>query len=501
MCNRLTEKQTRRLSDSMAGVSADTGSGIKPENTATVPQGANRAAANQPSAKTPKGHLAELGKVIPYKTSTFQYDNQGNLLREERKAEGNKQESIYSYDGFNRQKKIVNFENKVQVNHYDGEGLRHEMEENGKLVKFLYADREAVAEEKEDGNIIRFIRGYDLVASDSENARTYYHYASDEQGSITHVLGDDENGECSLKNYYEYGAFGDFREQYEEAENRFGYNGEIFDPIGGQYYLRARYYNPVIGRFTQEDTCYGAGLNLYAYCRNLPVGYTDPSGHSAHSICENKYNKLKEKEANGTLTDAERKELKRYERAKNDPLYQLERETGQNSGQLYNKLKQEGYTRNKDGTWSDKNGKPVSLNDLRTKVKPKSGSSSVNLPEYDGKTTHGILVLDDGTQVKFTSGNGDPRYTNYANNGHVEQKASIYMNNNGISNATLYHNNTNGTCGWCNNMTATFLPEGATLTVIPPTNAVPNNSRAVAIPKTYVGNNKKPKTSKKYKGD
>ena len=74
----------------MAGVSENTGSGIKPENTATVPQGANRAAANQPSAKTPKGHLAELGKVIPYKTSTFQYDNQGNLLREERKAEGNK---------------------------------------------------------------------------------------------------------------------------------------------------------------------------------------------------------------------------------------------------------------------------------------------------------------------------------------------------------------------------------------------------------------------------
>ena len=168
------------------------------------------------------------------------------------------------------------------------------MEENGKLVKFLYADREAVAEEKEDGNIIRFIRGYDLVASDSESARTYYHYASDEQGSITHVLGDDENGEYSLKNYYEYGAFGDFREQYEEAENRFGYNGEIFDPIGGQYYLRARYYNPVIGRFTQEDTYYGDGLNLYAYCRNLPVGYEDPSGHYPCKEKQDLYKKYRE---------------------------------------------------------------------------------------------------------------------------------------------------------------------------------------------------------------
>ena len=199
------------------------------------------------------------------------------------------------------------------------------MEENGNLVKFLYADREVVAEEKEDGNVIRFIRGYDLVASDSESARTYYHYACDEQGSITHILGEDETGEYSLKNYYEYGAFGDFKVKEEEVENRFGYNGEIFDPIGGQYYLRARYYNPVIGRFTQEDTYYGDGLNLYAYCRNLPIGYEDPSGHW-RTICEQKYNRLK-REHEGVDVDSldpkarkqyekEEAQMRRYEKAK-----------------------------------------------------------------------------------------------------------------------------------------------------------------------------------------
>ena len=46
-----------------------------------------------------------------------------------------------------------------------------------------------------------------------------------------------------------------------------------------QYYLRARFYNPVIARFTQEDTYRGDGLNLYAYCANNPVFYVDPSGH------------------------------------------------------------------------------------------------------------------------------------------------------------------------------------------------------------------------------
>lgn len=80
-----------------------------------------------------------------------------------------------------------------QKNHYDAEGLRAEMEENGQLVKFLYnEDREAVAEEESDGNVIRYIRGLGLISSDSEKAKTYYHYVSDEQGSITHVINGEE---------------------------------------------------------------------------------------------------------------------------------------------------------------------------------------------------------------------------------------------------------------------------------------------------------------------
>ncbi len=49
--------------------------------------------------------------------------------------------------------------------------------------------------------------------------------------------------------------------------------------------IRARYYNPVIGRFTQEDVYRGYGLNLYAYCNNNPVEYCDPSGY-AKKICK-----------------------------------------------------------------------------------------------------------------------------------------------------------------------------------------------------------------------
>ena len=229
-------------------------------------------------------------------TVTYSYDRQGNMLSDGRNR--------YAYDDFGRLVLAVTAEGDIQKNCYDAEGLRAEMEENGRLVQFLYNEnREVVAEKDYSGNIIRYIRGLGLISSDSENAKTYYHYVCDGQGSVSHIIrGEDKESGVSeqdreqdrILNHYEYDAFGNTISCKEQVENRFRYQGEQYDPITRQYYLRARYYNPVIGRFTQEDTYYGDGLNLYEYCRNNTITYKDPTGHNICPTQRDLYHKYKE---------------------------------------------------------------------------------------------------------------------------------------------------------------------------------------------------------------
>ncbi len=84
---------------------------------------------------------------------------------------------------------------------------------------------------------------------------------------------------------FEYAAYG--RESFALNPNLSwdpAFTGQQCDIETGLYYYRARYYNPILGRFIQPDTIVQDPLdpqswNRYAYVRNNPLKYTDPTGH------------------------------------------------------------------------------------------------------------------------------------------------------------------------------------------------------------------------------
>ncbi len=62
----------------------------------------------------------------------------------------------------------------------------------------------------------------------------------------------------------------------------FRYCGEYFDVESGCYYLRARYYDPSVGRFTQEDTHWNTSNMIYGDEPQQIGEYEDPLGTSRY---------------------------------------------------------------------------------------------------------------------------------------------------------------------------------------------------------------------------
>ena len=59
--------------------------------------------------------------------------------------------------------------------------------------------------------------------------------------------------------------------------------GHMTDAETGLVYMRARYYDPNIGRFESEDPGRSGG-NWFTYCSNNPINQVDPSGKAGNDI-------------------------------------------------------------------------------------------------------------------------------------------------------------------------------------------------------------------------
>ena len=172
----------------------------------------------------------------------------------------------FSYNSRHQQTRVETETGNVQENRYDAEGLRFELLENGRRTSFVYHNGELLQEEGREEQGTSYHLGAGMEAFRRGQELSYYH--RDEQLSTAFVT----DGQGEIRNSYQYDAFGIPLETTEQLNNRIRYTGQQYDELTEQYYLRARYYNPVAGRFMQEDVYQGDGLNLYAYCGNNPVG-------------------------------------------------------------------------------------------------------------------------------------------------------------------------------------------------------------------------------------
>ena len=120
-----------------------------------------------------------------------------------------------------------------------------------------------------------------------ERGGATYTYHRDALGSITEIT--DETG--ALVERYEYDVYGaaqlfdktDTRLFDSAIGNPIRFTGRWYDAESGNYDYRARIYSPRFGRFLQTDPLgYVDGLNPYAYARNNPVRFTDPTGHQSN---------------------------------------------------------------------------------------------------------------------------------------------------------------------------------------------------------------------------
>jgi RHS repeat-associated protein len=213
--------------------------------------------------------------------TTYTYDNNGNTLTHISLVE----QVYYQWNSENRLIGVTttkNGETKETQYRYDPKGARVASIVDGIETRYLvdanlpYA--EVLEEYATDGELLtRYVHGLDLISQERGESQSFY--LADGLGNIRFLT--DLSGQVT--DSYTYDAYGNLLGTTGTTENSYRYTGEQFDTNLGEYYLRARYYNPGIGRFTARDPFEGwltdpLSLAKYPYVHGNPVNLTDPSG-------------------------------------------------------------------------------------------------------------------------------------------------------------------------------------------------------------------------------
>jgi len=238
-------------------------------------------------------HATPTGGI--HQTEIYTYDDVGN-----RQTSGNQQfpqtnaTTVYTYDHEHRLTGVTitqGSNQKILTFAYDPFGRRIKktivQDQIGtdctppntcpRTTNYVYDGQNIILEYDQNNNITAsYTHGpnIDEPLAVTKGTSTYYYHA-DGLGSITSLT----NADGNVVQTYSYDSFGNIT-QTGSISQPYAFTGREYDSETGMYFYRARYYDPKVGRFVTKDLIGFAGgdVNLYAYVRNNPVLWIDPSG-------------------------------------------------------------------------------------------------------------------------------------------------------------------------------------------------------------------------------
>jgi RHS repeat-associated protein len=211
-----------------------------------------------------KGNTTQKG------TLQLSYDYRNQLVTAVDAPSNTQVEMKYDVLGRRIQKSVtIGSQTKIENYYHSGHQVIEVRDENDQLLRqYIY------------GNGIDEIIRMDKYENGTVTA---YYYHTDTNGSVTAIT--DSNGQLVERvtyNLYGMPTFWDASGNViskSSIGNNILFHGREYDSELNLYYFRARYYDPIMGRFLQTDPMgYADSMNLYQGFYMNPFNFTDPWG-------------------------------------------------------------------------------------------------------------------------------------------------------------------------------------------------------------------------------
>ncbi len=203
--------------------------------------------------------------------ATYTYDANGNMLTRTNSSGT----TNYAWDFENRLTSVTPPGGTSVTFKYDPQGRR--IQKSGSV--YLYDGANLIQESDSSGSLVaRYIQGLSVdqpLAAYRGSASEFYE--TDGLGSISSLT----TTSGTVNQSYVFDSFGNTSSTTGTFTQPFRFTGREFDGETGLYYYRARYYDPIVGRFMSEDPIGfdGGSTNFYSYVLNNPIRFKDPSGN------------------------------------------------------------------------------------------------------------------------------------------------------------------------------------------------------------------------------